>query len=148
MLFIGPLLCRVYDTIIDNRFKKWNHGNPEQSAQGKQGCPFTVNLLIGYADETDRSIFVGFLDFEKAYDYVNRANLLTKLMDDKCGANFVKALSRMYGESSYAPKVSKNQLGRKIYNEPWRHSREKIIWEFVFVLHFRYAGSFENLTRH
>ena len=84
---IGPLLCRIYDTIIDNRFVKWYHINPERSAQAKQGCTlplFTVNLLIDYANETNRNFSVGFLDFEKAFDYVNRANLLTKLMKDKC----------------------------------------------------------------
>ena len=73
---VAPLLCRVYDTVMDNRFMKWYQPNPEQSAQSKQGCPvtlFTINLLIDYAEETDRSLFIGFLDFEKAYDYVNRA---------------------------------------------------------------------------
>ena len=114
---VAPLLCRVYDTIMDNRFTKWYSPNPEQSSQKKQGCPvplFTLNLLIDYADETNRGIFVGFLDFEKAYDYVNRAKLLTNLMDDRCGKNYVRALAKMYGESSYAPKLNTTQLGKKI----------------------------------
>ena len=114
---VAPLLCRVYDTIMDNRFTKWYSPNPEQSSQKKQGCPvplFTLNLLIDFADETKRDLFVGFLDFEKAYDYVNRAKLLTNLMEDKCGKNYVRALAKMYGESAYAPKLNTTQLGKKI----------------------------------
>ena len=114
---VAPLLCRVYDTIMDNRFMKWYTPNPEQSSQSKQGCPlplFTVNLLIDYANETNRGVFVGFLDFEKAYDYVNRAKLLTNLMDDGCGKNYIRALAKMYGESSYAPKLNESQLGKRI----------------------------------
>ena len=110
-------VCRVYDTIIDNRFKKWYTPNPEQSSQSKQGCPlplFTLNLLIDFADETNRGIFVGFLDFEKAYDYVNRAKLLLKLMKDGCGKKFVHAVANMYGESTYAPKLNESQLGNRI----------------------------------
>ena len=34
---IAPLLCRVYDSIMDNRFVKWFKPNPEQSSQSKQG---------------------------------------------------------------------------------------------------------------
>ena len=107
----------MYDTIIDNRFKKWYTPNPEQSSQSKQGCPlplFTLNLLIDFADETNRGIFVGFLDFEKAYDYVNRAKLLLKLMKDGCGKKFVHAVANMYGESTYAPKLNESQLGNGI----------------------------------
>ena len=34
---VAPLICRVYDTIMDNRFMKWYKTNPEQSACSKQG---------------------------------------------------------------------------------------------------------------
>ena len=96
---MAPLLCRLYDTIMDNRFTKWYSPNPEQYSQKKQGCPvplFTLNLPI-----------------EKAYDYVDRAKLFTNL-NDKCGKNYVCALAKMYGESSYAPKLNECQLGKKI----------------------------------
>ena len=54
------------------------------------------------------------MDFEKADDYVNRAKLLTNLMDGKCRENYVRALAKMYGESAYAPKLNTTQLGKKI----------------------------------
>ena len=60
------------------------------------------------------NLFVGFLDFEKAFDYVNRTKLLTDLMDHGCGAKYVQALSKMYMESFYAPKVGERRLGNSI----------------------------------
>ena len=115
---VAPLLCRVYDTIMDNRFSSWYLPNPEQSGfRAKQGCLlplFSLFLLISFSKQNNRGLFVGFLDFEKAFDYVNRAKLLTDLMDQGCGKKYLCALANMYKESSYAPKVSENQLGESI----------------------------------
>ena len=35
-------------------------------------------------------------------------------MDDECGKKYIRALANMYGESSYAPKLNENQLGKNI----------------------------------
>ena len=61
-----------------------------------------------------RNLFVGFLDFEKAFDYVNRAQLLQDLMAEGCGTQYLHALSKMYMESFYIPKVSETQLGEEL----------------------------------
>ena len=115
---VAPLLGRVYDTIMDNRFRSWFQPNPEQSGfRSEQGCPlplFTLIIFIVYCKEKGLDLFVGFLDFEKAFDYVNRAKLLTDLMNKGCGSKYVQALSKMYIESFYAPKVGDRRLGESI----------------------------------
>ena len=115
---VAPLLCRVYDTIMDNRFRSWPTPNPEQSGfRAKQGCLlplFNLMLLISFCKEVGRSLFVGFLDFEKAFDFVNRAILLCDLMKFGCGKRYLRALMKMYTETLYAPKVKEGQLGKSI----------------------------------
>ncbi len=115
---VAPLLGRVYDTMMDNRFRSWFQPNPEQSGfRSGQGCPlplFTFIILIVYCKEKKLDLFVGFLDFEKAFDYVNRARLLTDLMGKGCGSKYVQALSKMYMESFYMPKVGERRLGNSI----------------------------------
>jgi len=115
---VAPLLCRVYGTIMDNRFRCWFAPNPEQSGfRAKQGCLlplFALIIMIIFCKENKRNLFVGFLDFEKAFDYVNRAQLLRDLMSKGCGTRYLRPLSKMYTESFYAPKISETQLGEPI----------------------------------
>ena len=104
---IAPLLGRLYDIIIDNRFCSWFNPNPEQAAQAGQGCQlqtFALFLLICYAKENSKNLFVGFLDFEKAFDFVNRAEVISDLMKKNCGKNLTAAIGKMFATSTYFPK--------------------------------------------
>ena len=115
---VAPLLCGIYDTIMNNRFGCWYVPNPEQSGfRAKQRCVlplFTLVIMIIFCKENKRNLFVGFLDFEKAFDYVNRAQLLQYLMVKGRGTQYLHALSKMYMESFYVPKFSETQLGERI----------------------------------
>ncbi len=111
---IGPFLCRIYDIIIDRRFCSWYTPNREQAAGKKeQGCPlqiFMLILMIDYSREKEKDLYIGFLDYEKAFDYANRAGILTDFMKDGCGSKFTKAISNMFMTSTYYPKSNKNYL--------------------------------------
>ena len=61
-------------------------------------------LLIDYADEKKKNLFIGFLDYEKAFDYVNRAGIVSKLMQDGCESTYTKAIAGMFETSIYYPK--------------------------------------------
>ena len=114
---IGPFQCRLYDIIMDVRFLTWFHPNKEQASQSKQGCPlqiFMLFLLIDYSKEMKKDLFVGFLDYEKAYDYVNRAEIISSLMDNGCGETYTKAMANMFKTSTYFPKSNKNHLSESI----------------------------------
>ena len=103
---IAPFLCRVYDITIDIRFLTWFTPNKEQASRSKQGCPLQIFMLfplIDYCDEKKKNLFIGFLDYEKAFDYVNRAGVISKMMQDGCGAAFTRAVAGMFSTSTYYP---------------------------------------------
>ena len=111
---IGLLLCRLYDIIIDERFRTWYTPNFEQAGGREgQGCPFQLFMmiiLIHYAKENGIDLYVGFMDYEKAYDYANRANIVSDLMRDGCSGAMVRAIAKMLTTSTYCPKSGKNQV--------------------------------------
>ena len=115
---IAPLLCRLYDIIIDERFCSWYMPNSEQAGfRPKQGCSlqiFMLLLLIQYSSEKEKDLLVGFMDYEKAFDYANRANIISDLMKKGCGHNMVRAIAKMFTTSTYYPKVNPCSLGEGI----------------------------------
>ena len=115
---ISSLLARIYDSIINNRFNSWYHPNKEQSGFRKsQGCILQllyVSLLLELADSLQKSLYLLLIDYEKAFDYANRAVLIQDMMDQDIGDTFVRAVAAMYEESIYVPKVGGNMLGDMI----------------------------------
>ena len=111
---IGPFLSRIYDITIDRRFCSWYTPNKEQAAGKKeQGCPlqiFMLLLVVDYSCEHGKQLYIGFLDYEKAFDYANRAGILSDLVGKGCGSKFTKAISKMFMTSTYYPKSNKNYL--------------------------------------
>ena len=111
---IPPLLCMIYDSIITQRFSKWFIPNKEQSGFRKgQGCLlplFSIMTLFAYAKEMKKEFYVGFMDYEKAFDYANRGLIITDLIKNGCGKNITTAIAKMYINSEYIP-VIKNRLG-------------------------------------
>ena len=115
---ISSLLPRIYDAIIDNRFKSFYTPNKEQSGFRKsQGCIlqlFYVILLLQWADKIKTNLYLLLVDYEKAFDFANRAVLIDDIMQKGLGKKFVKAVADMYNESSYIPKINSNMLGHPI----------------------------------
>ena len=54
------------------------------------------------------------MDYEKAFDFMNRKLLIDKLQKKKAGSKFTGAIHRMYSKTSYTPKVSDTMLGESI----------------------------------
>ena len=67
---VGVFLCRMYDTILNERFLSWYKPNYEQSGfRMFQGCLlviFLLILLISYAAENGKTLYACFMDFEKS----------------------------------------------------------------------------------
>ena len=82
---ITPLLCRLYDIIIDERFCAWYKPNYEQAGfRPRQGCLlqiFMMFVLICYSKEYNKDLYMGLMDYTKAFDYTNRAKLVSNLME-------------------------------------------------------------------
>ena len=118
---IGVLLSRVYDKIVNKRFKEWYIPNKEQAGfRELMGCLlqiFVIYLLMELANATGKELYVAFMDYEKAFDYLNRKRLLDKLCQQKAGHCFVNAIHNMYLKTTYIPKLSSSRLGEKITTE-------------------------------
>ena len=115
---IGLLLSRVYDKIINKRFKNWYVPNKEQAGFREfMGCLlqiFVIYLLMELSKVTGNEIYVAFMDYEKAFDFLNRKHLMDKLVQKNVGKRFVKAIHSMYQTTAYVPKISNTQLGDRI----------------------------------
>ena len=114
---IAPILARLYDCILTERFRSWYTPNREQAGfRTLQGCLlqlFLVILLIHYANENNLNLMVLFMDYEKAFDYANRCELINKMMNKGCGAKFTNSIAKMYASTSYIPYVN-NKMGEEI----------------------------------
>ena len=118
---IGALLSRVYDKILNKRFLTWYEPNKEQAGFRKfMGCLlqiFCIYLLMEYARENGKEIFAAFMDYEKAFDFLNRKRLMEKLHQRNAGQRFITAIHSMYETTAYVPKLSQTRLGDRITTE-------------------------------
>ena len=115
---VAYFLCRVYDTILNERFLLWYKPNYEQAGfRSGQGCAlqyFLLILLISYARENKNTLYACFLDFEKAFDFANRPSILQQLMEHGCGKYLTAALAKTLGKTTYHPKINSQRLGEGI----------------------------------
>ena len=118
---IGALLSRLYDKILNQRFKNWYVPNKEQAGfRELMGCLlqiFVIYLLMELATSRGDELFVAFMDYEKAFDYLNRKRLMEKLGEQGAGNRFIQAIHNMYQTTAYIPKVSNSRLGERIFTE-------------------------------
>ena len=115
---VSSLPPRIYDTIIDRRFHSWYEPNKEQSGfRILQGCLFQlffVSLLLETARETNANLYLLLVDYEKAFDFANRAVIVSDMMKHNLGDTFVRAVAEMYEETTYVPKIDQRALGDPI----------------------------------
>ena len=97
-------LAKLYDMVLSERFQSWYKPNYEQAgAQEGCGCNeqiLTVRLLIDVARKTKLPLYIAFVDFQKAYDKVDRLKLLNYLDQCGCGFKFINALKASYVNTS------------------------------------------------
>ena len=114
---ITQLLPTLYDIILYNRFNLWYTPNFEQAGfRPRMGCLlqiFAIYIVMEYLKSLNKTLYVGFLDYEKAFDFINRAKIIEHLKEKGAGARFTKAVASMYEETSYIPKLG-NKIGEAI----------------------------------
>ena len=113
---LSSLLASIYDIMIDDRFKPWYKINPEQAGfRELMGCLvqiFALYLLMELARSKGETLFIGFIDYEKAFDFVNRYDIVDDLMNEKAGSTFTKAVANMYEKNILRAKNFANQKRR------------------------------------
>jgi hypothetical protein len=93
----------VYDGILNYRFCQWFTPDEEQAGgQSGRSCQeqiVVLRLLIDYAQRTKQPLFIMFVDYQKAYDRVNRNKLLQMLAQAGCGDRFIHAIAETLRET-------------------------------------------------
>ena len=90
-------LAKLYDMILSKRLQLWYSPTPEQAgAQKGRGCEeqiLVIRLLISIARKCRLPLYIGVVDYQKAYDKVRRRVLLDRLYKKGCGTTFLLAIS-------------------------------------------------------
>ena len=109
---IGPALSHLYDILIDNRFRTWYHPNMHQAGfREKQGCTlqiFVFLILLDMAKKINKTLYICLLDYEKAFDFTNRAEMAKQLTHNNIGDRYLQNFKNMYIDTSYIPRISNN----------------------------------------
>ena len=91
------ILPKLYDMILAARFNLWYKTNTVglQAGQKGRGCEeeiLLVKLLIDIARKSKQKLYIAFIDYQKAYDKLNRYILLRMLDSKGCGSKFLRAI--------------------------------------------------------
>ena len=70
-------------------------------------------MLLAYANDNNEELYLGFMDYEKAFDFANRGIIIHDLIHHGCGKRFVDAVAKMYVSTEYIP-IKKNHLGDSV----------------------------------
>ena len=135
---IGPALSRLYDILINNIFRTWYHPNMHQAGfREKQGRTLQIVAflhLLDMAQKINKTLYIFLLDYEKAFDFTNRAEMAKQLMQNNIGDRYLQNFKNMYTDTSYIPRISNNEIGEEINTE-----YGMFIGEYLFVFRIRHA---------
>ena len=140
---IGPVMSRIFDTIIDNRSQQWHQPNAEQAGFRKKQDGiiqiFSLILLVDIAKPRNERLFVGLTNYEKAFHFMNRYFLLKDLMDKGIGNRFLTNLYNIYKQTSYIINTSNSTLGGEIATRVdvthWKNSSANFFLLFISDRH-------------
>ena len=128
---IGALLSRVYDKILTKRFKDWYMPNKQQAGfRELMGCLlqiFVIYLLMELANATGKDLYVAFMDYEKAFDYLNRKRLMDKLCQKKSREAVCSCYTQHVPDNSLRTQIIQHTIRRKNQYRTWCYPRERII---------------------
>ena len=89
-------LAKLYDMVLAARFIQWYKPCPEQAGSQKgRGCEeqiLALRLMIDIARKMKNILYITFVDYQTAYDKVDRYKLLKQLDTKGCGTRFLKAI--------------------------------------------------------
>ena len=92
--------AKLYDAVLHRRLTQWWKPDVEQAgSQRGRGCTehlVALRLLIDFARNKRRKLYLIFVDFSKAYDRVPRNLLLQKLRTLGCGRTMANAIAATY----------------------------------------------------
>ena len=104
VITISNILSKVYSQVLLNRMTKWAdmHDVMNNAQFGfKKGksttdCIFILHSITSKLLSSKQKLYCVFIDFEKAFDKIDRLKLWHKLILENVGSKMVRALQAMY----------------------------------------------------
>ena len=97
--------AKIYDILLNQRLAQWMDIDRVQAeSQKKRSCVeqiLALRLLMDHAKCTKKTLFILFIDFQKAYDRVPRSKLLECLKERGCGRMMLSAIAALYRCTRY-----------------------------------------------
>ena len=99
-------LGKLFTRMLNNRLTKWTE-DKNVLFDGQYGfrkgrstvdCLFILNSLIEILFSRKKRLFVAFIDYEKAYDYLSRAALWVKLLNLGVSSKCIRIYKSMYSK--------------------------------------------------
>ena len=98
------ILGKVYSQILLNRLNKWAEKEEKildsqfgfQKGKSTVDCIFTFYSIIAKTLGMGEKLYCVFIDYEKAFDKIDRSFLWQKLSKEQVSSKFVNALQSMY----------------------------------------------------
>ena len=98
-------LSKIYSHVLNNRLLKWASENEkisdchfgfQKKNKSTVDCVFIFHAIISKILNNKEKLYCCFVDYQKAFDSVNKAFLWQKLLRDGCSKTMLKALYSMY----------------------------------------------------
>ena len=97
-------LSKIFSHLLNNRLLKWASQLNKisvcqfgfQPNKSTKNCIFTFHAIISKIVSQGKKLYCCYIDYQKAFDLVNRGFLWQKLIRDGCSNIMVRALQAMY----------------------------------------------------
>ena len=107
-------MYKLYSSIINNRLTIWSENNnkivDEQNGFRKKRSTIdqlsSLTNIIDTRKKLKRSTFCAFIDFKKAYDFINRGKLWTRLQNIGVSSKMLVAVKSLYTSVSSCVRVN------------------------------------------
>ena len=98
------ILGKVYSQVLLNRLSKWSEKYDKlsknqfgfQKGKSTVDCIFLLNSIVSKVIHSGEKLYCCFIDYEKAFDRIDRSLLWHKLIFENVSSKFVRALKSMY----------------------------------------------------
>ena len=113
---VQSCLGKFFTRIMNNRLTKWTDRNNIlyegqygfRQGRGTVDCLFILHGLIELLLAKKKRLYVAFIDYEKAYDYLSRAALWLKLLESGVSHKFIRLYKNMYSKIRLCVKSDKH----------------------------------------
>jgi hypothetical protein len=116
---LAPILSKVYSKLLYTRLQRWAlaHNKITHLQAGFRPGYCTVDnifvldhLVKKYLSRRNGRLYCAFIDFQKAFDTVNRQKLWARLWELGCSTKMLEALIGMYKNVRFAIKCGQNEV--------------------------------------